>query len=207
MASNQTAEVVKYFRERGQNGFSNAITYLGAEQRFVGALRNSNLNNLEEQYLIGTDSYSISYQDEDGNDIVETSYHINDAAHSKTNYYKLISTEYANSIIYTEYKYLDEQTLGLDSSESCTFVYGDGSEDYPDTDSLYVEEGEASFTFEEDSFLISPSNFSTIAKDELHYITDNGVTDLLVLTKTKDKKLSHDGNQVYYKQSITNHLK
>lgn len=207
MANNQTAEVVKYFREKGKNGFEDIITYLGAEQRFVGALRNTNLNNLEEQYIIGTDSYSESYKDENNNDIIEISYHINDATHSKTDYYKLKSIIYAASEVYTEYKYTDEETLTFDNNESCVITYGNGSIDYPDTDAIYIAETEGSFTYEDETVTISPNNFSTVEEHELHYITDEGATDLLVLTKTIDKKQKHDGNHWIQKESITNHLK
>ena len=98
MATGYEAEVIRYLRRKSSSGFESP-TYLGAEQRFVSALRNSSVNNLEEQYILGTDTYSETYVDEYGNKIVETSYHINDAMHSVTDYYKIISTTYSNGII------------------------------------------------------------------------------------------------------------
>ena len=78
------AEVVRFFRRKSSTGYDSP-TYLGAEQRFVGALRNSGVNNLEEQYILGTDTYTEKYTDSDGNSVVEVSYHINDSAHSSRN--------------------------------------------------------------------------------------------------------------------------
>ena len=95
MATGHEAEVIRYLRRKSSSGFESP-TYLGAEQRFVGALRNSSVNNLEEQYILGTDTYIETYVDAQGNKIVETSYHINDAIHSLTDYYKIISTTYTN---------------------------------------------------------------------------------------------------------------
>jgi hypothetical protein len=212
MANTQTAAVIKYLRQKAKNGFDNIITYLGAEQRFVGALRNTNLNNLEEQYIIGTDSYSEAYKDNDGNDVVEISYHINDATHSKTNYYMLKQTYYNTDKIYTEYKYKDDDTLTLESSESCSIHYGDGSTSYPDETSIYIEEtgdDESAFIFSDsdNTLTISPNNFNIEEEDELHYITDEGETDLLVASKTISKKYSLDGNKEIRRENITNHLK
>lgn len=211
MANTQSAAVIKYLRQKAKNGFDNIITYLGAEQRFVGALRNTNLNNLEEQYIIGTDSYSEAYKDNDGNDVVEISYHINDAVHSKTNYYKLKQVYYNTDKIYTEYKYTDSETLTLESSESCSIHYGDGSTNYPDEKAIYIEEttGESSFIFSDNNntLSISPNNFNIEEEDELHYITDEGETDLLVASKIISKKYSIDGNKEIRRENITNHLK
>ena len=55
--------VARFFREQINNGFK-APTWFGSEQRFVGALRDGGvLNNLEEQYILGTDTYTTSYID------------------------------------------------------------------------------------------------------------------------------------------------
>ena len=76
MATGHEAEVIRYLKRKSSSGFESP-TYLGAEQRFVSALRNSSVNNLEEQYILGTDTYIETYVDAQGNKIVETSYHIN----------------------------------------------------------------------------------------------------------------------------------
>ena len=111
MATGHEAEVIRYLKRKSSSGFESP-TYLGAEQRFVGALRNSNVNNLEEQYILGTDTYSETYVDEHGNKIVETSYHINDTIHSLTDYYKIISTTYTNGIVNEDF-FFDNNNLNL----------------------------------------------------------------------------------------------
>ena len=59
-------QVIRYLREKDANGaFQNYITWIGAEQRYVNSMRQSNVNNLEEQLIIGTDTYTIFDEDED----------------------------------------------------------------------------------------------------------------------------------------------
>ena len=66
------AKVIKYLRQKtGNDNSFDTINWFGAEQRFVSALRNSNVNNLEEQYIIGTETYTLEYQDESENDIID----------------------------------------------------------------------------------------------------------------------------------------
>ena len=79
------AEVVRFFRRKSSTGYDSP-TYLGAEQRFVGALRNSGVNNLEEQYILGTDTYTEKYTDSDGNSVVEVSYHIKTELETKISF-------------------------------------------------------------------------------------------------------------------------
>ena len=61
--SKYKAEVVRYLRKKTNGGYTEAPTYLGSEQKFVGALRNSNDNNLEEQFLLGTDCLTTEWED------------------------------------------------------------------------------------------------------------------------------------------------
>ena len=67
----QSNDVIKYLRRKSSSGTFEPISWIGAEQRFVSALRNSGVNNLEEQYIIGTETYTVEYQDENQNDIIE----------------------------------------------------------------------------------------------------------------------------------------
>ena len=200
MATGHEAEVIRYLRRKSSSGFESP-TYLGAEQRFVGALRNSNVNNLEEQYILGTDTYSETYVDEQGNKIVETSYHINDTMHSVTDYYKIISTTYANGIINGDF-FFDNDSLKLPND---SVLFGDGSTSYPNENELYGESNKI-FAIDNSEMKIYPSSYTTIKKEELHYISNNGATDLLVLTKTTGKKYEDDGKREIIRESITNHI-
>ena len=53
---------------------------------------------------------------------------------------------------------------------------------------------------------IYPSSYTIIKKEELHYISNNGATDLLVLTKIIGKRYEDDGKREIIRESITNHI-
>ena len=91
-----TTDVVKFFRRKTNEGFD-SVTYLGAEQRFISALQNSNVNNLEEQYILGTDTITEYYTDENGNQITEKSFRKDD---SDVYYYKVKTIVYSDENIY-----------------------------------------------------------------------------------------------------------
>ena len=58
--SKYEAEVVRYLRKKTNGGYTEAPTYLGSEQKFVGALRNSNDKNLTKgQRLLKEDDKKI----------------------------------------------------------------------------------------------------------------------------------------------------
>ena len=200
MATGHEAEVIRYLRRKSSSGFESP-TYLGAEQRFVSALRNSSVNNLEEQYILGTDTYSETYVDEQGNKIVETSYHINDTMHSVTDYYKIISTTYTNGIINEDF-FFDNDSLKLPND---SVLFGDGSTSYPNENELYGESNKI-FAIDNSEMKIYPSSYTTIKKEELHYISNNGATDLLVLTKITGKRYEDNGKREIIRESITNHI-
>lgn len=89
-------EVIKQIKTKSSSGYSSP-TYLGAEQRFVGALRQCNLDNLEEQSLLGVDCVTTEYwQSADNAHIIIKEFH--DGSQS-TNYYKLETTIYEDKFI------------------------------------------------------------------------------------------------------------
>lgn len=205
MNNDYTAEVIRYFRRKSINGFDEPISYLGAEQRFVGALRNSGINNLEEQYLLGTDTYTEIYVDADGTTIIEKSFHINDSVHRQGNYYKIKSWIYGDGGLTNEDYYFEGNALRLPYNTD-EVVFGDGGSDYPNEEGLYMLDPQI-YMLEGENAKIFPSSFTTLRKDELHYIKDDG-SDLLVLTKLTGRKYIEDGMQSReaVKESITNHL-
>lgn len=205
MASNEyTADVVRYFRRKGMSGFTEPITFLGSEQRYVTALRNSGVNNLEEQYILGTDTYTEVYTDKDDNIIVEKSFHINSNNNSVyTDYYKVKTTVYKDNIQDKDF-YFNGDTMMMPDDIN-TIIFGNGSVSYPDLDTLYGIDSSI-FNFNGDTFSVYPSNFITVRKDELFFITNNGATIKPVLTKTISKKYIRDGAKVVFKEDIVNHL-
>lgn len=204
---NFDTNVIRYIKQKSSSGFNEPPVYLGAEQRFIGALRNSGVNNLEEQYILGTDTYTERYVDNDGNKIVVTSYHINDSQHSNSDYYKLISTSYKNGVVNEDF-YYEEAELRL-SNDVGVAIWGTGTAPYQDVKTLYGEDKDV-FSFRGDrgeELTILPSTFTVIQKEELHYIKNNGTTDILVLTKITGRKYGSDGRREIIKESIINHIK
>ena len=198
MANDYTAEVLRYLRRKDSSGFE-PITWLGSEQRFVGALRNSGVNNLEEQYVLGTDTYTVSYTDSEGNDIIEKSYCVTPSGSldGVTNYYKVITTIYNDGDPDAEYKFDGEALEFENTSNDVTF--GDGSTEYPNLESLYLLNNET-FEFFNDSFRINlPS--SVARKDELYFIQSDG-NPMLVLTKLTGIGYTSDGKKVVREQII-----
>ena len=201
-------DVVRYFRKKGDSGFTEPPTYLGAEQRYVNALRNSGINNLEEQYILGTCTYTEMYTDSEENEIIEKSFHVNsnDSSPVYNNYYKLVSTIYKDPIVTGEDFYFDEDMLMLPDDPS-KIVFGDGSLDYPDLDTLYGVDSNI-FDFENNTFNIRSAEFSILRRDQLFFITDNGATATPVLTKITSKRVIRDAgiDKTVFKEDIQNHL-
>jgi hypothetical protein len=198
-------DVIRYLRRKGATGFTEPVSYLGSEQRFVTALRNSSVNNLEEQYLLGTDTYTEVYEDSDENIIVEKSFHINSDTPGAiySDYYKLITTVYKDNI--DDRSFYFENNKLIMPEDINKVIFGNGSIDYPDLNTLYGVD-ENTFDFVNDTFNIYPSEFSIVRKDELFFITDSGATIKPVLTKTISKRYEKTGGKVIYREDITNHL-
>lgn len=205
MASEYEADVVRYFRQKGSTGYE-PITFLGAEQRYVNALRNSGINNLEEQYILGTDTYTEVYSDEDDNIIIEKSFHINsnDESAIYSDYYKVKTTVYKDNISDRDFYFSGNELIMPDDINKV--IFGNGSVDYPDLDTLYGVDSSL-FDFNDDEWDIYSAEFVAVRKDELFFITNSGTTIKPVLTKTISKKYIKDGKKVVFKEDIENHLK
>lgn len=202
--ANYTAEVVKYLRRKSSNGFIEPVTYLGAEQRFVGALRNSGVNNLEEQYILGTDTYTETYTDEDGNQVIEKSYHINDTTHSLTDYYKLITKNYKDGKKNEDF-FFDGNQIKLPNDTSEVIFGSEVSETYSDTHEVYCV-NEKTFIEDSGALKIFPSSYTIIKTEDLYYITNNGSTEIHVLGKVVDRKYTDEGAREVIRESVTNYL-
>lgn len=209
MANNYNAEVVRYFRRKTENGYDEPVTYLGAEQRFVNALRNSGVNNLEEQFIIGTDTYTTTYVDNNGNTIIEKSFCKTGSDPSATsNYYKLVTTKFANAQANEDY-YFDNssKTLKMPNNTS-QVIFGDGSSSYPNINTLYgINSSVFILDDVDDTLRIFPPSFAISQTDELYFVK-NGSADLPVLTKnTGEKYITESGiEKRVIKETIINNL-
>ena len=200
MANQYVNDVVRYFKRKTATGYEDPV-YFGAEQRFITGLRNSGVNNLEEQFLLGTDTYTETYYDNDGNTIIEKSFHINDNS-NYDNYYKIKTIIYKEGGSVDASFYFDGNELVM-PNDSNKILFGDGSITYPSLETLYAIDTE-SFDFNNDSFNIFITDFTTLQKDELYFVS-NG-TETLILTKITSKRFVKDGHKMAVKESITNHI-
>lgn len=195
--------VIRYLRRKGDFDFE-PVTWIGSEQRFVGPLRNSNINNLEEQYILGTDTYTEFYEDNSGNSVIEKSFCItNDNLDNIINYYKMISVIYKNPIFKNDISFIDGEMQMTNKYND--IVFGDGSSEYPDVNSIYYLDADK-YKFDQDGNLqlTSSSNaeFAILREDKLYFIKEN--EQILVLTKITEGK-SEDGKTVI-REKIINSL-
>lgn len=196
-----TGEVLRYLRQKDSTGVIGPITWIGAEQRFVGGLRNSKVNNLEEQYILGTDTYTVTYKDEDENDIIEKNFCIVDSdLTGVTDYYKLITTVYKETQN-EDYEFDGESIVFSNAASDVAF--GDG-ETYPDTSSIYFLDSNT-FKFGDDNSSLNIYSFNMTQKDELFYIQSNG-NELPVLVKTTETKIDSGTGRIIVKEHIDNLL-
>ena len=88
MSAGSEAQIISMLRQKSDNGNFSPL-YLGPEQRYIGALRKSNNNNIEEQLLLGVDRIITSWNEDnvkrehiefrDNEDPNETGYYILDS--------------------------------------------------------------------------------------------------------------------------------
>lgn len=88
MSAGSEAQIISMLRQKSDNGNFRPL-YLGPEQRYIGALRKSNNNNIEEQLLLGVDRIITSWNEDnvkrehiefrDNEDPNETGYYILDS--------------------------------------------------------------------------------------------------------------------------------
>lgn len=198
MANEYSAEVIKFLRQKVNDSFENSITYLGAEQRFVGALRNSSVNNLEEQLLIGTDTVTSLTTDEDGNILMEKSFYVKKEDSSESDYYKLESITYKNTTDETGAFHNGELDL---IAEEGNISFGGEDEEQINYTGARASFGETFFNIE-----TSPVDSVTLLREEkLYFITSEGKK-LLVLTKTIRRHFEEDGKKEVITESVENHL-
>lgn len=183
------AQVISYLRRRDKtqaNGFENYITWLGAEQRFVAPIRNSNVNNLEEQYVLGTDKYITSYDDERGHH-TQTCFCTGDPQNS-SDYYYLETIQYPPDASKANY--------GFDGTK---FYIPSNTDEISFEDTTLKEKKQGVFNFDENGQLtVYPSNVTIIQEDWLYFVKDPSpdVPNIKVWKKTTGKKRDANGRQV-----------
>lgn len=202
MANNQ-ANVVKYFRKKlsdsGDSAYE-APTYIGAEQRFVGALRNSVNNNLEEQYLLGSDCETSIWQDEDKNYTMWKEYYVKSAdpkPEDKYGSYRVESVIYQGNYENSDYYFTGSKLM-------CT------SSDGSFSDNIFVLDNSNSdniYSFDDDAaeLKIIPAGLEIIRQDVLKFIDSTG-KEIEISTKITSQGVEKDENENIVKDIISEQI-
>ena len=202
MANNQ-ANVVKYFRKKlsdSGNSAYEAPTYIGAEQRFVSALRNSVNNNLEEQYLLGSDCETSIWQDEDKNYSMWKEYYVKSAnpkPEDKYGSYRVESVIYQGNYENSDYYFTNTKLM-------CTSSDGSFNEnvfilDNSNSDNVYT------FDDEKNQLRILPAGMEIIRKDILKFIDHEGKV-VEISTKVTTQGVEKDENENIIKDVISEQI-
>lgn len=152
-------KIIKQIRQKDGSTFSSPIN-LGAEQRYVGALRQSHNDNLEEQSILGVDCVTTEYWKDDTTCVIKKEFH--DGTQS-TNFYILTTYIYNDNAD----SYVDGKNLILPKLSSSLVV---------DTN-LSITTNEISLS----------SSFKITRKDILSYRNSDG-EDIEISTKITQQK-------------------
>lgn len=190
------ATITKFFREKNNGTYTKSPAYFGTEQRFISPLRNSNSNNLEEQFLLGTDCLVSAWLEND-NLHIKKEYFVQDTGDDsaqKISSYIIHTIIYGETAIHNEDYYFDGENIkvsnkGVDFAEDIFTI---------DTDQAYY--------YLKDSLAIYPDKFVLVREDRLQYVSKDG-TIVDVSTKYTSRKSSQDGKFLYTQKKIVNHLK
>lgn len=181
-------DVVKYFRRKSSEGFE-PLTYFGAEQRYVTALSNSNTNNLEEQYLLGTDTYVQISFDEEENQIIEKFFKKDN---SDKEYYKLVSIVYKiENQQNTDFYFEDDIFTICNRSEDISYDSSEKEFDFNNVNyvTFIIDE------YGEGYMEVFPNNYTISQIDTLYYVNKNKES-IYVARKVTDKKVTSDGKTI-----------
>lgn len=172
MANNN---VITHLKQKGNNSWQ--PYYFGSAPNYIKALKNCSLNNLEEELLLGVDSYLETYEDNEGNTIIEK-YFCADTS-NKINCYKIESIIYKDLVSHDKY-YFEHNELIMKEPGKESFV-----------DDALVCTGADVFEFDSmDTHMLNIKtdiSVYTVRKDTLFYIDNEGRTTRIAEKETKKK--------------------
>ena len=203
-----TQSVIKEIRQKTPTGFSGPI-YIGPEQKYVSALLNSHNNNLEEQFILGTDCLIVSWEDGDVKYITKKFFDSNTATVSPDGYYILFIADYSDSLMTADFYFRNNELYLPDfGKSSATFEQISGTDDYNlKCDSLEIY----FFDNATQSFKISPS-YRVIREETLclrkniSSISDEQINTDIIISKKVITQTVNAQNKTYTKEIITNYL-
>lgn len=184
--------VVRYIRKKLEDGNFDSPVYLGSEVRFVSSLRGATLNNLEEQLLIGCDTVTEEWVDEDGNLRITKEFQDESLA---SEYYKLDSIIYDyNNITNPDFFFREDEdgSLILCLTENLNDQkISDTLEDMGETKkvnyNIFYGNNEDVYGYDEDSLVIAPSKEYIMRKDTLFFISEEEEANIAIQKVTVQK--------------------
>lgn len=195
MSAGNEVQIISMLKQKSDNGDFNPL-YLGPEQRYVGALRKSNNNNIEEQLLLGVDRIITSWNE--GDTIREHIEFRDNEDPDETGYYIL------DRWIYGETSEIEEEDIDNDAFiKDNTLMFNTGTVQQND-DKLEDLKNDGFMVINNDENSLLLSSTFILLKDVLKFKQSNG--DILnVSQKITTKKYNNDGKSII-KEIITNFL-
>lgn len=179
----QSVNIIRYLQTKKSDGTFGSPSYLGSEARFITPTRNTNLNSLEEQLLLGCDTITEQWVEDNGDIKISTQYHDGDAS----SYYLLESTIYKNPTkaesgisIGTDESGTTVLNLSSDSdAEISNEAKGETAETL-DYNVLYISNSET-YSLTNEGLAISPPEFTILKTDILSYIKNAETKDEVII--------------------------
>lgn len=170
-----TNNVITYLKQKIGNTWE--PYYFGSAPNYIKALKNCSLNNLEEELLLGIDSYLETYEDNDGNTIIEKYFCRNVPV--KKNCYKIESIIYKDAVSHDKYYF-----------ENGELIMKEPLKEEFDNDTL-VCKSTSVFSFDQQGNLniYTDDSVATVRKDTLFYIDDSEIAHRIADKETKKKYL------------------
>lgn len=195
MSAGSEVQIISMLKQKSDSGDFNPL-YLGPEQRYVGALRKSNNNNIEEQLLLGVDRIITSWNE--GDTIREHIEFRDNEDPDETGYYIL------DRWIYGEASEIEEEDIDNDAFiKDNTLMFNTGTVQQND-DKLEDLKNDGFMVINNDENSLLLSSTFILLKDVLKFKQSNG--DILnVSQKITTKKYGNDGKDIT-KEIITNFL-
>lgn len=192
MSAGSEAQIISMLRQKSDNGNFNPL-YLGPEQRYIGALRKSNNNNIEEQLLLGVDRIITSW-DEDNVTREHIEFRDNEDP-NETGYYIL------DSYIYGETSEAGNISDAIIEGNALIF-----NADAVQLNDNILEDlrNDGFMTIDDDENSLLLSSIFILLRDTLRFKQSNGNI-LDVSGKITTKKYGNDGKDIT-KEIITNFL-
>lgn len=193
-----SGSVIRFIRQKDNEGKFSSPLYLGSETRFVAPIRGVNLNNLEEQLLIGCDTITEEWIDEQGNTKIHIEFHNDERAFG---YYKLESTIFSQENIAGSDYYTGTSEQGV------TTLFLPNSGEHRIADATWYMENDNTYSIDPNTgnINIAPPQELIIREDILYYINTEQLAQKII-TKLTSRNITASG-KIIKKEVVYNHLK